>query len=91
MITREIQDYKLKISSKKLKSGKCQIKFEFVQADVPSFYGYILAEGKTPLREVITTIYERTKSICVGDYFHDHLYHIQERKSPQHHLFLFKN
>lgn len=90
-MTDEIQDYKLKISSKRLKSGKCQIKFEFVQANVSSFYGYILAEGKTPLREVVTTIYERTKSFSVGDYFHDHLFHIQKRNFPQHHIFLFKN
>lgn len=86
-----MNDYRLKISSKKLKSGKCQIKFEFVQTDVPSYYGYLLAEGKTPLSEVIMTIYEKTRSVTIGDCFHDHLFHLEKRKFPPHPLFLFKN
>ena len=84
-------DYKLKLSSKKLKSGKCQIKFELLQADLPSFYGYLLAEGNTPLREVVLTIYEKTKSFKVGDFYHDHLFHLEKREFPHLPLFLFKN
>ena len=84
-------NYKLKIQTKKLKSGKCQIRFEFVQAELPLYYGYLLADGQTPLREVISLIHTKTRSFNVGDYFHDHLFHLENRNYPQHHLFLFKN
>lgn len=83
--------YKLKLHSKKLSSGRCQIKFEFLQAESPAFYGYLLVDGTTPLREVVQEIYQKTERVTLGDYFHEHLFHLEKRDFSHHPLFLFKN
>ena len=86
-----MSDYKLKLSSKKLKSGKCQVKFELSEPAASSYYGYILSEGNTPLREVIQIIYKRVQRLHTGDSFHEHLFHLEKRNYPQQPLILFKN
>lgn len=86
-----MNEYKLKLRSKKLKSGKCQIRFELFERRRSSYYGYILSEGKTPLREIIQVIYSKIRLIQYGDSFHDHLFHLERRKYPQQPLILYKN
>lgn len=86
-----MSNYRLKLSSKKLRSGKCQVKFELCKEAESSWYGYILSEGKTPLREIIQIIYKKAQLIQSGDSMHDHLFHLEKRSFPQQPLFLFKN
>ena len=79
------------LSSKKLKSGKVQIRFDLLQESSSSYYGYILSEGKTPLREVMNSIYMKARLLERGDSFHDHLFHLERRAKPNQDLILFKN
>jgi len=52
--------YKLKLCSKKLKSGKFQVRFHASRhSDGHDLYGYILAEPKDTLKRVVTTIKSR--------------------------------
>ncbi len=52
-------DYKLKLSSKRLKSGKYQVKFHLTKAEHKDLYGYLLTSGGTSVKEVVTRIYDR--------------------------------
>ena len=86
-----MEGYQLKLRSKKLKSGNCQVRFELFERRRSTYYGYILSEGNTPLREVIQVIYKKIRLIQSGDTFHDHLFHLERRRLPQQPLILFKN
>lgn len=44
----------LRLKSKKLSSGRYQVEFSFGQPEV--YYGYVLAEPRTPLRELMQKI-----------------------------------
>ena len=48
--------YKLKIISKKLASGKCQVKFYASQSNQRSLYGYTLVEAQATLKDVVESI-----------------------------------
>ncbi|PIB35062.1 hypothetical protein BFP72_06455 [Reichenbachiella sp. 5M10] len=52
-------DYKLRLSSKKLKSGKCQVKFHASLETKKNMYGYVLADSGETLRNVVEKIYLR--------------------------------
>jgi hypothetical protein len=45
-------DFKLKLKSKKLDSGKYQVRFS-TEGFRSDYYGYLLAEPRTSLREVV--------------------------------------
>lgn len=49
---------KLRLSSKRLKSGKVQVKFELSGRPSGDEYGYLLTEPKTSLKEVVTKIFQ---------------------------------
>ena len=49
---------RLKISSKKLKSGKVQVRFQYRGNETKERVGYLLTEPKTSLKEVVHTIME---------------------------------
>ena len=68
----------LKIESKKLKSGRCQVKFYTRGLCVDDYYGYMLVEAHKTLREVVKEIKERiSKMGDIGTYYQRHLYSIQ--------------
>lgn len=52
-------DYKLRLSSKKLKSGKCQVKFHASLEQRKNMYGYILVDSGETLTNVVQRIYLR--------------------------------
>ncbi|UXP30929.1 hypothetical protein N6H18_11260 [Reichenbachiella agarivorans] len=56
-------DYKLRLSSKKLKSGKCQVKFHASLEKKKNMYGYVLADSGETLRNVVEKIYIRLDQI----------------------------
>ncbi len=69
---------KLKISSKKLQSGKCQVKFCASLSDNRERYGYILVEPGSTLREVVIRI---IKLLMRGkNAMENHLYSVGVRK-----------
>lgn len=62
--------YKLKITSKKLKSGKCQVKFQASMEKKKKLYGYVLAESGETLKNVVEQIMARLDRVKNRDNFH---------------------
>jgi len=72
--------YKLRINSKKLKSGKCQVKFHASLETKKSLYGYVLADAQETLKDVVEKIVTRLDQIKGKDnYHHINLYSIGKR------------
>ena len=53
------KNYKIQLSSKKLKSGKCQVKFKADLSIRKSLYGYLLVEASATLKDVVQFIGSR--------------------------------
>jgi hypothetical protein len=69
--------YRLKISSKKLNSGKCQVKFYATVEERKDLYGYVLVDGDQTLKDVINKIKSKLTTISMTrDFHHIHLYSI---------------
>lgn len=85
-------DYKLKLTSKKLKSGKCQVKFYATIKAKKKLYGYILADAGESLKDVVVKIIERLNAVKTRDSFHHiNLYSIGKRSSSDANFILFDN
>ncbi len=81
---------KLKLQSKKLKSGKVQVKFTIAAAGPDDCYGYVLTDAETTLKEVVKTIQLELSLLKSADqYYHQHLYAINKPKLDEPHLMLF--
>ena len=81
----------IKIESKKLKSGKCQVKFQTNGLLRDDFYGYALVEGEKTLREVIKDI--KMKLSKVGDldnYYQRNLYSIKRDRIHENDFVIFR-
>lgn len=63
-------EYRLKITSKKLKSGKCQVKFHADLEKKRKMYGYMLAESGDTLKNVVEKIMARLERVKNRDNFH---------------------
>lgn len=86
------RDYKLKLYSKKLKSGRCQIKFYISSSSQPHLYGYMLADAGSTLREVVSTIEDEVRFIERRDrYYHSHLYNLAKRRERKEPILIFNN
>lgn len=57
------KNYKIQLSSRKLKSGKCQVKFKAAVINRKSLYGYLLVEPKTTLKDVVGYIGEKVERL----------------------------
>lgn len=88
----EQSGYKLKLTSKRLKSGRCQIKFTISHhSQEPGCYGYLLAESGSTLRQVIETIEERVHNFDNPEWrYHKHLYSLQDKQSAYAPFLLYK-
>ena len=81
----------IKIERKKLKSGKCQVKFFTDGLLAEDFYGYALVEGDKPLMEVVRDIKARlTKVGSINNYYQQNLYSIKRNRIPEEDLVIFK-
>jgi hypothetical protein len=89
------QTHKLRIQPKRLQSGKCQVRFTVSEAGKEDWYGYILADPKEPLREVIGKIEYGLKKMLEKDPFYgmqSHLYALgKENQVGQRRIYLFRN
>ena len=74
----------LKIESKKLRSGKCQVKFTTNGMAKGDFYGYMLVEASSTLREVVQIIKDRIGHVQDPCLYHQRdLFSVgREKKSP---------
>ena len=85
------RDYRLKLSSKKLKSGKCQVKFHATVKADKNMYGYVLAEAEETLKEVVGKIKVRLDQVKNRDSFHHiNLYTIGKRRPDDAHILMFE-
>jgi len=85
------KDYKLKLSSKKLRSGKCQVKFTAMIRTNKNMYGYVLADAQETLKEVVDKIRERLDLVKNRDSFHHiNLYRIGKRRSEDANILIFE-
>jgi hypothetical protein len=79
------------IRTKRLKSGKCQVKFSvkgFVQED---YYGYMLVEADSTLKEVVCEIKARVAEIGdLGTYRQRHLFSIRRGRRPDEGFMVFR-
>lgn len=60
----------LKIESKRLKSGKCQVKFTTDGSAGTDYYGYMLVDARSTLREVVLKINDRIGQMDDPGIFH---------------------
>ncbi len=85
------KNYRLKLSSKKLKSGKCQVKFHAMVRTNKSMYGYVLADSQETLKEVVHKIKNRLDLVKNRDSFHHiNLYTIGKRRPEDMNILIFE-
>ncbi len=81
----------IKIERKKLKSGKCQVKFFTDGLLAEDFYGYALVEGDKPLMEVVRDNKARLTEVgSINNYYQQNLYSIKRNRIPEEDLVIFK-
>lgn len=81
----------IKIESKILKSGKCQVKFITDGLLGEDFYGYFLTEGNKPLTDMVREIKNRlTKVGNVNNYYQQHLFSINRDRPKTEDFVIFK-
>lgn len=81
----------LKIERKKLKSGKCQVKFYTTGLMKEDFYGYALVDGDKALVEVVREIKTRLNNVGnINNYFQQNLYSMKSTKPQESDLVIFK-
>jgi hypothetical protein len=82
---------KLKITSKRLISGRFQVNFVshmFSQ----EYYGYLLAESRTPVREVVEKISRHVEAMQYSErYLQRNLYSLTHRKATSGKILIFKS
>lgn len=75
--------YKLRISSKRLTSGRYQVKFFATIRSEKQLYGYVLVEAEETLKSVISRIKKRLKELDYGfESNHLHLYNVGQESQP---------
>lgn len=81
----------IKIESKKLKSGKCQVKFYTKGLLAEDFYGYALVEGEKPITEVVQEIKTKlVKAGSINSYYQQNLFSIKRNRLPEEDFVIFK-
>jgi len=87
-----VSPYKLKLCSKKLDSGKFQVKFYASKgAEEQDLYGYVLVDAKDTLKRVVTTITGRLNLMEeASEYYHTHLYAVRKTPLPKSDFIIFK-
>lgn len=85
-------DYKLKLLSKRLKSGKCQIKFYIYSATRKNMYGYLLAESGSTLKDVVSKIENKVKVLeSAPEHYQSHLYNLASRIDREDPIIIYNN
>lgn len=84
------RDYRLRLSSKKLKSGKCQVKFYATVRKRKDLYGYVLVESSEKLKDVVDRIKYRLDQVKNRDSFHHiNLYSIGKNHTNDANILIF--
>ena len=84
-------DFKLKINSKKLDSGKFQVDFA-TDGFSDNYYGYVLAESQTSVSDVVEKIKRHIEAAQTSDrYFQPNLFSLGTREINSGRVMIFKN
>ena len=82
---------KLKLTSKRLNSGRFQVNFSTCIFS-EEFYGYLLAEAKTPVREVVEKISRHVDAMKHTErYLQRNLFSLTHRESNSGRILIFKS
>jgi len=82
--------YKIKITSKKLHSGRCQVKFYANVSEGKQLYGYVLVNAEDTLKKVIERIRMRLDRMKTNDSFHHiNLYSIGKKDADDLNFIIF--
>lgn len=83
-------DSKLRLSSKKLKSGKFQVSFSTVGI-AQECYGYMLAEAKTSVNDIITKINRHVHAMQTSDlYYQRNLFSFSKKEINSGKILIYK-
>lgn len=83
--------YKLRISSKKLHSGRYQVKFFATVKEEKDLYGYVLVNADETLKTVIHKIKNRLQTIdSTSEHNHFHLYSIGHSSQDELNFMIFQ-
>lgn len=83
-------DSKLKLTSKKLKSGKFQVNFSTVGLS-QECYGYLLAEAKTSVTDVINKINRHVSAMQSADrYYQRNLFSLCKKEVNSGRILIYK-
>jgi hypothetical protein len=86
----EAIDLKLKLKSKRLNSGRYQVNFS-THGLSQEYYGYLLTEPQTSVREVIEKIGRHVDAMQVSErYYQRNLFSIQKRQINSGRILVFK-
>jgi len=81
---------RLKLSSKRLVSGRFQVNFS-TEGEADGYYGYLLAEPKTSVREIVEKIERHLEAFHQTDkYFQPNLFSLGKRKLSSGKIMIFK-
>ncbi|MEQ8361645.1 MAG: hypothetical protein RH948_02190 [Cyclobacteriaceae bacterium] len=81
---------KLKLSSKKLKSGKFQVSFSTVGV-AQEYYGYMLTEAKTSVNDIIAKINRHVTAMQSSDRYHQrNLFSISKKEINSGRILIYK-
>lgn len=83
-------DFKLRLKSKRLGSGKFQVNFT-TEGFLMDYYGYLLTEPKTSLREVVEKIQRHLGAMQSTDkYFQPNLFSLGRREVNSGRVMIFR-
>ena len=81
----------IRIESKKLRSGKCQVKFFTKGKLTDDFYGYALVEGERPLSEVVQEIKTKLEKVdSINGFYQQNLFSIKRNRMPEEDFVIFR-
>ncbi|NJN27285.1 MAG: hypothetical protein HC819_15570 [Cyclobacteriaceae bacterium] len=82
----------LKIESKMLKSGKCQVKFITSGLLGEDFYGYALMDAEKPLLDIVREIKDKlTRVGSINNYYQQNLFSINGKRPKTEDFVIFKS
>ena len=85
-----MSEFKLKLKSKKLQSGRFQIGFS-TEGGIDGYYGYLLAEPKTSVTEIIEKIDRHIRAMTDSEkYLQRNLFSFGSRQNNSGRILIFK-
>jgi hypothetical protein len=86
-----MENFKLNLTSKKLNSGRFQVNFN-TEGFSQELYGYLLAEPKTSVREVVEKINRHIDAMrCSDRYYQRNLFSLINREANSGKILIYKS